>query len=574
MKTYDKLTFILSKNQRKKFFILIFSITIVSFLDLASIGALVPILIIFSDPSFINNEYIIYILEKFDFLNKENFLFFSIAFLFLIFLFKIILSTVLHYIKFKILWDFYSKINNRLMRNYLNLDYSEFIKLKIYEKTNIVKSEVEYFVMGVIEPFLVLFLEGLTIFFIFCFLAFYDPQSTLKLIVSISLIVVSLMYFFGKRLKKYGFIRHNLNNFLQLHINQGFHGIKDVKLASKEGMIIQKFSEVTKLIGDVMSKISFWQSFPRHFLEFLTILSFIFICYIGVSSGKNFSELIVILGLYAAATFRIMPSFNRVLVSFNSIKQTKTVIDKIYQDLQLIKTENINNKNLNEELHQLDIHDIKIKNLNFKFLDDQEFLIQNLNLDLKKGEYVGIFGKSGTGKTTFVDLFSGLLKPNSGSIEFDNKDIFIHQNLWKRSIAYVPQFIYLNNTTIKENIAFGEKIDENKVIKSLDEARLTDFVNSLPKGINTEVGENGVNLSGGQIQRLGIARALYRNSKILIFDESTNSLDLETEKEFMDVVNKIKGKKIIIFISHKLMILKQCDRVFELEDKKLKLKNL
>ncbi len=574
MKTYDKLTFILSKNQRKKFFILIFSITIVSFLDLASIGALVPILIIFSDPSFMNNEYIIYILEKFDFLNKENFLFFSIAFLFLIFLFKIILSTVLHYIKFKILWDFYSKINNRLMRNYLNLDYSEFIKLKIYEKTNIVKSEVEYFVMGVIEPFLVLFLEGLTIFFIFCFLAFYDPQSTLKLIVSISLIVVSLMYFFGKRLKKYGFIRHNLNNFLQLHINQGFHGIKDVKLASKEGMIIQKFSEVTKLIGDVMSKISFWQSFPRHFLEFLTILSFIFICYIGVSSGKNFSELIVILGLYAAATFRIMPSFNRVLVSFNSIKQTKTVIDKIYQDLQLIKTENINNKNLNEELHQLDIHDIKIKNLNFKFLDDQEFLIQNLNLDLKKGEYVGIFGKSGTGKTTFVDLFSGLLKPNSGSIEFDNKDIFIHQNLWKRSIAYVPQFIYLNNTTIKENIAFGEKIDENKVIKSLDEARLTDFVNSLPKGINTEVGENGVNLSGGQIQRLGIARALYRNSKILIFDESTNSLDLETEKEFMDVVNKIKGKKIIIFISHKLMILKQCERVFELEDKKLKLKNL
>ena len=178
------------------------------------------------------------------------------------------------------------------------------------------------------------------------------------------------------------------------------------------------------------------------------------------------------------------------------------------------------------------------------------------------------------GKTTFVDLFSGLITPLSGSIKINSIERKNILTEWKSLISYVPQKVYLNNSSVKENVAFGNLIDNKKILTCLQNAQLSEFVKNLPKGIDTIIGENGANLSGGQIQRLGIARALYRDSKILIFDESTNSLDNETENAFMQAVNMIKGKRIILFISHKLSLLEKCDKVYEIKDKKLYLKKI
>ena len=185
---------------------------------------------------------------------------------------------------------------------------------------------------------------------------------------------------------------------------------------------------------------------------------------------------------------------------------------------------------------------------------------------------IGLFGKSGSGKSTFVDIFSGLLVPQSGQILFDNKNINNYENIWKSKIGYVPQKIYLNNETIKENIAFGQHrddIDDEKVYQAINKARLNELIENKIENIENLIGENGINLSGGQIQRLGIARAIYRDPEILIFDESTNSLDNETEQEFMKTVNKLKGEKIILFISHKTELLNDCNKIYELSNEKL-----
>ncbi len=572
MNTLYKINTILSIDKKIKVYLLFFSTFIISILDLIGLSSILPILLILSDPNYLNNKYIIILLNNFDFLNKDNFLLYSIIFLFLIFLLKIILSLLFHYLKYKILWNYYEKISNRLISNYVNIDYLDFLNLKIYEKSNMLKSEVEYFIMGVIDPFFVLLLEGLTIILIFAFLVYYDPASTLKVILVLGLLVIFMMYFLGKKLKKFGTKRHNIQNFLQQQINQALNGVKDLKLSSRENFFLKNFYLVTKNMRYVMTSINSWQMIPRHALEFLTIVSFILICFIGFISGKNFSELIILLGLYSAATFRIMPSLNRVMVSYNSIKQTKTVIDKIFLDFSLTK----NRKNFNDEVYQSlgEINEIEIKNLSFKFPNQKEFLIKDLDLKIEKGQYVGIYGKSGTGKTTFVDLFSGLITPLSGSIKINSIE---RQNIlseWKSSIGYVPQKIYLNNASIKDNVAFGLPMDEKKVLLCLKNAQLLEFVNRLVQGIDTIVGENGANLSGGQIQRLGIARALYRNSKILIFDESTNSLDNETENAFMKVIEMLKDKKIILFISHKLSLLNKCDKIYEIKDKKLNLKKI
>ena len=574
METIKKINKILNINQKRNFYLLMLVTAFVSFLDLIGIGALVPVLIIFAEENIASNKYMETILEKFPFLTEDNILFFSLFFLLFIFLFKIISSLILNVIKYKILFSFYRRISTRLMSTYLNLSYSEFINLKIFEKTNIVKTEVEYFILGVIDPFLVIFLEGLTIIFIFIFLIYYDPSISIKIIFVISLPLLLMMYFFGKKMKKLGAKRHELNNQLQLQITQGLHGIKDIKLSSKEKNLLKKFDASTFNLSKTQSIIFAWQSIPRHILEIITIIAFIFIVLIGINNDQQFSELVVILGLFAAATFRIMPSLNRIVVSFNSIRQSKKVIDVIYQDANRLKISNdnnyINSENKNYPLK--DINKIQIENLYFKYENSDNFVIEDLNLSINKGDYIGIFGKSGSGKTTFVDLFSGLLKANSGTIKFDDKNVDANEENWKRSISYVPQFTFLNNESIRENVAFGEsseKIDDKKVIKSLEHSQLLEFVNSLPDGISTTIGENGKNLSGGQIQRLGIARALYKDCKILIFDESTNSLDNETEKLFMETVNQIKKDRIVFFITHKVSILDNCDFVYKLENSKL-----
>jgi len=578
MSTVKKINYILSPEQKKNFYILLLVSSVVSFLEIVGISAILPVLIIFSDSSFIENKYIAFILDSFEFINKDNILSSAIFFLFFIYVFKTLAAVVLNVIKYRILFGYYEKISRRLMKNYLNLTYSDFIKLKVFEKTNIIKTEVEYLVMGVIEPFLIIFFEGLAILFIATFLLFYNPELTIKIILILIPIVTFLLHYFGKKLKLRGHERHILNNELQKQINQGLHGIKDIKLSQKEDIYLNKFSGITSSMSSVMASIYSWQMIPRHLLELLTIITFIAICLVGMQSEIVFSELVVTLGLFAAAAFRVMPSLNRIMVSYNSIRQIKKVADVIYDDLKLEKKdgslyqEKINNSKVVDK-----IEEIEIENLSFKFPENKNLIIENLNLKISRGSYIGIFGKSGTGKTTFVDLFSGLLTPTNGIIKFNKKDILKNKNLWRKHISYVPQSIYLNNESIRENIAFGQEQDDiknKKVIESLKSAQLLDFVNSLPDGIDTIVGENGKNLSGGQIQRLGIARALYRDSTILIFDESTNSLDDETEKEFMDIVSKLKEDRIILFISHKISILRKCDIVYELNNKLLKKQNI
>ena len=573
MESLKKVNSLFDHNQKKKLYLLLFVIFFVSILDLIGISAILPVLIVFSDPKFIENDFIILILNKIGFLDETNFLFYAIIFLFLIFVFKVFSSLILNFIKYKILLSFYSQISNKLMGNYIKVSYSEFIKLRIFEKSNVIKTEIEYFILGVIDPILIISLELLTIILISAFLLFYDASLLIKFFLFGFFITILLTYLFSKKLKIIGNEKLLLNNLLQKQIFQGFQGIKDIKLAVKENLFLSKYELITKKMSNVLASTKSLQEAPRLLIELLAITCFIFIIIMGLDNQEEFSSLIVKLGIFAAGAFRILPSLNRIVVSVNSIKQCHSVINVIYNDYQLKNKIKIN---FYEQNNFEKIKNIEIKNLKYKYIDSKDLIIDNLNLKISAGDYIGIFGKSGCGKSTFVDLFSGLLTPNDGNIVCNNKDISSIKTIWKKKIGYVPQSIYLNNETIKENVAFGEKfenINEKKVLESIKKSSLDDYVKSLPEGINAIVGENGVNLSGGQIQRLGIARALYRDPEILIFDESTNSLDAETEDKFMKVVSRIKDNKIVIFISHQKKILSECNKIYEFQNKKLLMKN-
>ena len=476
MELIKKVNSFFNRKQKNKLYFLLLIIFSVSLLDLIGIGAILPLLIIFSDPSFLENSYIVLILDYFSFLNKNNFLEFVIIFILIIYALKTISSLALNYIKFKILFSFYNQISNKLMNIYINLSYSEFIKFKIFEKSNTLKTEVEYFILGVIDPILIICLELLTITLICAFLLYYDAELLIKIFIFGTLITILLSYIFSKKLKIIGSKKFNLNNLLQQQIFQGLQGVKDIKLSVKEEIFLKKFSDITVSMSKVSSSIKSIQEAPRLLIEFFAVLCFILIIFINIGAETQFSEIIVKLGIFAAASFRILPSLNRIVISINSIKQSHKVIETMYNDFKL---ENKIPKKNNLILNTPKIKKIEIKNLSFTYPGSNFSTLTNINLEINKGDYIGLFGKSGSGKSTFVDIFSGLLVPQSGQILFDNKNINNYENIWKSKIGYVPQKIYLNNETIKENIAFGQHrddIDDEKVYQAINKARLNELI--------------------------------------------------------------------------------------------------
>jgi ABC-type bacteriocin/lantibiotic exporter with double-glycine peptidase domain len=250
----------------------------------------------------------------------------------------------------------------------------------------------------------------------------------------------------------------------------------------------------------------------------------------------------------------------------------RPAVDSVYKEFNKESFKNNNNEISSKKIFLN--KEIDLKNINFKYSDSGPFILQNINLNIKKGTTIGLIGESGIGKTTLINIILGLMRPTSGSVCIDGVDIFENIKNWQSQIGYVPQNIYLSDDTIKKNIAFAlpeEKIDNIAVNKAATNAKLDGLVNNLSNGLDTKIGEFGDRISGGQRQRIAIARALYTDPKVFILDECTNSLDLKTEKQIVDEVNSLKGKKTIIMISHRLSTLENCDHVYKIDKEGLKL---
>ncbi len=286
--------------------------------------------------------------------------------------------------------------------------------------------------------------------------------------------------------------------------------------------------------------------------------------------GRSPALIMPIIGVFAASAFRLMPSFNKIIVSIQTFRFSNSIINILFEELKNIRLHEQQDSNNFNKIHFLNT--ISIENINFQYPTASEKTLSNFNLFIQKGQSIGILGPSGSGKSTFVNIFLGLLHPQSGTIKVDDINISNDLNSWRNIIGYVPQSIYLIDDTIISNIAFGiklEEVDMNRINEVVHLAQLTSLIEQLPDGLNTNVGERGVKISGGQLQRIGIARALYNNPSILVLDESTSALDNFTEKEIMKSVELLLSKSItVIIIAHRLTTLEQCDIIYRLEKHK------
>jgi len=409
-----------------------------------------------------------------------------------------------------------------------------------------------------------LFVEIMLVIFLLILVFYIEPAKTLMLSSSIAILIFIYYILTKKRIYKLGRDRLKASGEQIKILNESFSGIKDIKLKSSENFFLNLYERITKKFIYSAYKQQWIIEAPRVIFEFIFLFILLTSLLIYMNYNDNISALIPVLGLYVITAYRLIPSVIRILSIFQQIKGLKPSVEVLQKEFK-----NLNYKEDVKNIKKGDLvfkKDIKILNIDFSY-EGREKTFKNFSTTIQKNNYVGIIGKTGSGKSTMIDLITGLVTPDKGQISVDGIDIRENINSWQNKIGYVSQTVFLLDGTIKENVAFGEdieKINLNKIAKALEESKISHFVNDLKNGINTIVGERGVQLSGGQRQRIAIARELYRNPEILILDEATSALDEKTEDEFLEFLENLRDKLTIIIVSHRKNTLKNCDKIIEI----------
>ena len=550
-------------SEKKKIKLFIFLIFISALLEIAGVALVVPVLtLILSSSNFISFE-IPFISEGLIVIKKDQLMLVTVIFIFFFYLFKSLFLGYFNYWRSKFIFSLNEKISTRLFTIYLYQPYIFHVSRNSSISTRNLISVQNY--VSNIDQSAHLITEIIILLSFFSVLLFYEPLVTLY----IALISTAFALIYIKKVSPISFrlgeqSHIETRNILQ-SINQGLFGIKDIKLYGREKDFLKSFNESIKKFSYSLRIFEFLQPLSRILLEFLAVILIITsVLFLYFLDYKN-NDIIIFVALLAAVGFKFIPSVNKVLFAVQHLKYYLPLSKNIFNELNLKMIET------NEEDKKLIFEKkINIDSLDYSYKNNQ--VLKNIKLDIKKNTSIGIIGKTGSGKTTLINIILGLLEVSKGEIEIDNVKSNFNNRSWQNKIGYVPQNIYLVDDSIKKNIAFGissEKINEDKIVNSLKIAQMYDFAMNLPDNINTIVGENGAQLSGGQIQRLGIARAVYNDPDILIFDEPTSSLDQETEKNFIKEIKKFKFKKTIIIISHREEPLNFCDEIYKLENNKL-----
>ena len=553
-----------TRSDRIAFIRIVFMVIIGMFLETVSLGIVVPIIGILTQDNY--QEKYPWIVDLFGSLSREELI--SAVMVAMVFIY-IVRSLFL----FWSLWiqkGFSASVSGRLSQSlfsiYLRQPYMFHLQRNSSTLMRNTKNATSVVTCGV-DPFLVLLTDGLVAIAMFSLLIYVEPIGTLAVLLVFGVSTLLFQRLTRRRIDNWGYrVDYHETKILQ-HLQEGFGGAKDVKILGRENEFL---SQHEKHLGESIRINRIYNvilTLPRSFMEIITIVGLCLLVVSMVVRDRPLSDIVPILGLFAAAAFRVMPSINRLLMATQTLIFNRSIIASVYRDFLLDSPEVNSAQRLEPFAKQLELKDVS-----FKYPTAATPSLQDVSLVVKRGEAVGFVGPSGAGKSTLVDVILGLFAPTSGVVSVDGSDV--HQNLrnWQNQIGYVPQAIYLTDDTLRRNVAFGlndENIDDDLVREAIRLAQLQEFVSTLPDGLETVVGERGVRLSGGQRQRIGIARALYHKPSVLVLDEATSSLDTPTEHGVMQAVQALQGSKTVIIVAHRLSTVEYCDRLYRIEDSRI-----
>ena len=546
-----------SKNYRYKLVVLTILSVICGFLEFLGVAVVFPLIIIMLAPDKVHN---FAFLNRYEIFQNDSIMLYLGGIIVFAFLVKNIMMIYKSYYQFDFLKDWQTALNLSVFKKYLYSSYETVLhmpeKYSIFQVWNLSAIVFNQFITMVLNLLSNLIILSIVSIFLLYKFGFWGIVTGAFFLLS-GLMQNKFFKNKGRSLtqQKVKIMEYTNNSFFS-----AIKSFKDIKIFAKENYFYNLYKKHMKKVGKVETLINFFNSIPQNIVEISVIFSIVIMCYgIVLTSGDSSETMVASFSLLAAAMFRMAPIINKLQSNLNMINMSKPAIVAFFDAYSFYNDIACDEKN--ENLFEFN-ENIVLKDLVYRYSDSK--VLDNLNLEIKKGEFIGIIGKSGVGKTTFLDVLMGVLNSYQGELFVDNKNLkegFVKN--WMELIGYVPQEITVLPVSIAENIAFGvdeNNIDYERLSKSVADAQLEDFIFGLQNGIKEKM-NNISGLSVGQKQRLGLARALYKNPQILFLDEITASLDLETENKIVQCLNSLKGEKTIIAIAHRLSTLKNCDRI-------------
>ena len=565
---------LLDNKQRISYLISIFFSILISFLELLGLGLLTFYVgVIFQREKFLDNGNTN--IEVFtNFVSNNSSLELAVKLGLIVFIFFFLKNLLLAIINYK-LKSFYNNLlvnySKNLFEKYIYSNFKFFLRRnpsKVIRNLSIETKKA----FAVLENMNLIVKEGFLVILIFLAITFNQPM--ISLIIFSLMILVSTIIFLAIRnnIQKLSKESVLLNSDIIQTINQSIGAIKEIKILNSQNFFLNQFNKFFSLGIRSQFLINFLSTLPRLIIEVLSVGAILLIIIFTIFYFGNTDNLFFLISFIVLSVIRLIPAFNTITASLAMLKSNRVSFDEIHNDIMEIKS--LDKKPYEKKIKNVNFENFKkieFQNLNFNYDTKKrdKKIIQDFNFNIFENDCVGIIGPSGVGKSTLVNLISGLLDPDNGSILVDDIDVKENLEGWQKMIGYVPQNIYLTDDTIQKNIAFGidqNDINKDKIDKALKLSKLDNLVSTLPEKEKTLVGHRGLRFSGGQVQRIGIARALYREPKILIMDEATSALDIHTENKIIDEIQNLKGFKVKFIISHRENTIKNCNKVIKLGD--------
>ena len=566
----DKFNYIFNKRQRRKLVLLLLMIIGATALELLGVAAIQPFINVVMSPEIIDRtDYLKWIYDLFQFQNVNYFIALMGVALIVIYVVKNIVVSVMYYLQYYFTFSNQKEIASRMLHSYMRQSYSFHLQRNSADLIRNINSDLVNMFQGILS-ILQLITECMVCIVLGVFLFIKDKSITMGVI----LFLVVFMALFAKKFKRYltrigEEDRHYASGIVKW-LQQSFGGMKETKILGREDYFFSQFNDNYENWAERERKYRFMQVAPRPVMEMMCITALMSVIILKLLNGTNSSYFVGILGVFAIAAFRLLPSFNRMAHSFSVLMFSMPAFDAVYEELKEI--DSLSAKEMTQDKETLPLafeREIKVQSLSFRYPHKEEYVLHDVNIVLKKNQSIAFIGPSGAGKTTLADIILGVLEPSGGKILVDGVDAVSNHTAWQKNLGYIPQNIYLMDDTIRNNIIYGagqSEASDEKLWRAVEEAQMKEFVMGLEKGLDTVIGESGIRISGGQRQRIGIARALYDDPDVLVLDEATSALDNETEAAVMEAINHLSGQKTLIIIAHRLTTIENCDIVYEVKD--------
>ena len=561
---------ILNKRQKRNVCVLFFLMIVSAFLEVLGVTLMIPLLATAMNPEEIEaNIVAVKICHFLDIDSAFTFVLLCIITLILVFIFKDLFLIFQYYAQCHFVYNCRFMMQSQILKNYLHRRYEFFLHVDSGEILRTLQQDIDgvyQLLLGVLGMMSEIIVSITLVLAVFVISPFMTVCVACVLVITVLVIVKKVK----PVLQKAGHLRQATYADTNKWIMQSIHGIKDVKIFKQEDFFLKRFEKGSRKLAMALEKEGVFQNIPRLLIEMCCVCSMLGVIAVMLVLGSSMASLIPVLGAFAMAAVKLLPSANRIVIAYNNIAYYELALDGLLKNMY--QTEPMPEKlTENEETSLPRIESqIELCDITYAYPGTDVSVLKEGNMCIPIGKSIGLVGMSGSGKTTVIDILMGLLDVQGGRVLIDGKDIHTCYDSWLLHIGYIPQFIFMLDGSIRDNVAFGrEDVDDMKIWDALREAKLDAFVHGLPRGLDTEIGEHGIRLSGGQRQRVGIARALFRNPDILIFDEATSALDTETELGIMESINTLKGKKTMVIVAHRLTTIEGCDMVYCVENGKI-----